>query len=91
VQLDLQNPQPNFNRNPFPQTQQNITNNPNFNIKQTIKRPRPADSDQSRMSIDELRLQDAREYGPTDPNCNQLFMNKNATINTKPRLTVTNL
>jgi len=67
------NPQPNFNRNPFRHTQQTITNHPNFNIKQTIKGPRPADSDQSRMSIDELRLQDAQEQGPTDPNCNQHF------------------
>jgi len=44
-----------------------------FNIKQTFKRPRLADSEQSRMSIDEIRLQDAQEYGPTDPNCNQHF------------------
>jgi len=73
VQLDLQTHNLIFNRNPFPQTQQTITNNPNSNIKQTLKRPRPADSDQSRMSMDELRLQDAQEYGPTDPNCNQHF------------------
>nr|pir gag protein - fruit fly (Drosophila ananassae) transposon Tom [Drosophila ananassae]CAA80823.1 gag protein [Drosophila ananassae] len=65
------NPQPIFNRIPFPKSNFNLTpqtqqprmpSNPNFPLQQTTKRPRPSDSEQTKMSIDELRLQEAQEY-----------------------------